>query len=36
MGRANLHDEAEALVAELHRHLVHAVLDGHALERVLL
>lgn len=36
MGRANLHDEAEALVAELQRHLVHAVLDGHALERVLL
>ena len=33
---ANLHDEAEALVAELQRHLVHAVLDGHALERVLL
>ena len=36
MERPNLHHEAEALVAQLLRHLVHAVLDGHALERVLL
>lgn len=34
--RANLHDEAEALVAQLQRHLVHAVLDRNVLEGVLL